>query len=159
GKDIVERVASIAALAACAIMLISSARGEAIFAAACGLATLGALVATRRFGIGSWGYSAIAALALVVAVAIIAIRFDVRRADPTLGFAAGAPRALVGVTQRIAADVPWMGTGAGTFATLVPIYRDIDDTIADSVAPTAAAAVAVELGRPMLVVIVIAVLA
>src|SRR5262249_55880051 len=44
-KDIIGRVASLAALGVCLIALISSRRSEAIFAAACGLATVGAVAA------------------------------------------------------------------------------------------------------------------
>ena len=46
-------------------------------------------------------------------------------------------------------DAPLVGTGAGTFAALAPIYREIDDPPPNSVAATAAAAFAIELGKPM----------
>lgn len=158
-SPVLARIVSLAALAACAIALVLSAKNGAMFATACGLATLGALVAIRRFSIGPWGYAAIAVVAVVVAVAVIAIRFDLGKTDPTLAFATGAPRSLVGVTQRIAAEAGWTGTGAGTFAALVPIYRDVDEAIAEAWAPTAAAAIAIEIGRPMLIIVVIAALA
>ncbi len=58
------------------------------------------------------------------------------------------------MSQRILGDAPLRGTGAGTFAAIAPIYRDIDDQTAISTAPTAAAAIAIELGRPMLWLIV-----
>jgi hypothetical protein len=48
------------------------------------------------------------------------------------------------------ADASWAGTGAGTFGDLIPIYRDLDDVIHGSAAPSAAATIAVELGRPAL---------
>jgi hypothetical protein len=46
------------------------------------------------------------------------------------------------------------GSGAGTFSALLPIYGDADDHAAKSAPPTAAA-IAVELGRPMLAVAVL----
>ena len=46
------------------------------------------------------------------------------------------------------ADAPLVGTGAGTFAALLPVYREtIDDS--SQVAPTTAATMAIELGAPM----------
>ena len=48
------------------------------------------------------------------------------------------------------------GTGAGTFAAIVPIYRDVYDPVT-STAPTAAPTLSIELGRPMLWLIVIAI--
>jgi hypothetical protein len=53
-------------------------------------------------------------------------------------------------------DAPILGTGAGTFAALAPLYREIDDPPSDSPSPTAAGAVAIELGKPMLWLIVAA---
>ena len=44
------------------------------------------------------------------------------------------------------------GTGAGTFAA-IPIYRDVDDPVTSTV-PAAAATLSIELGRPMLWLIV-----
>jgi len=55
------------------------------------------------------------------------------------------------------ADAPWTGTGAGTFAALAPIYRAAD-AAASAAAPTAAAAIAVELGRPLLWIMALAAL-
>jgi hypothetical protein len=52
-----------------------------------------------------------------------------------------------------------MGTGAGTFAAILPIYQDIDELASGSVAPTAAAAIAVEMGRPFLWAILLAAIA
>jgi FtsH-binding integral membrane protein len=46
-------------------------------------------------------------------------------------------------------DVRWTGVGAGCFNALLPIYRDVDDAAANE-APTTAALIAIELGRPAL---------
>jgi uncharacterized membrane protein YjjP (DUF1212 family) len=47
-------------------------------------------------------------------------------------------------------DAPVVGTGAGTFAAVAPIYREMDDPASGSVAATAAGTFAIELGQPML---------
>ena len=56
------------------------------------------------------------------------------------------------------ADSPWMGIGAGTFASLLPIYQGAGDTMINPAAPTAAVEIAIELGRPMLWALILAVL-
>ena len=63
------------------------------------------------------------------------------------------------VTQRLLAETSWTGTGAGTFAAVLPIYQNIDELTTGEIAPTAAAAIAVEMGRPIFWVILAAVIA
>jgi hypothetical protein len=54
-------------------------------------------------------------------------------------------------------EAKWEGSGAGSFEALLPIYRDTDE--ADSLGiPTAAAAIAIEMGQPFLWTCVIVVL-
>jgi hypothetical protein len=119
-------------------------------ALAFGLATLIGAVAVRRFDLGPWGCSAIVATAVLVAATLVALQAGSRKVDLTLAFAAARPASSVPVAERILADAPRTGTGAGTFFALVPIYRSSSDLDVAAVAPTAAAAVAVEMGRPML---------
>jgi hypothetical protein len=52
-------------------------------------------------------------------------------------------------------EIGWLGTGAGTFAVVLPIYGNIE-VAAGNVAPTAAAAIAIEMGKPFLWVAVMA---
>jgi hypothetical protein len=47
----------------------------------------------------------------------------------TLAFASG-----IFDLRHILADAPWTGTGAGTFASLLPICQDAGDTVANPVA-------------------------
>ena len=58
------------------------------------------------------------------------------------------------MSQRILDDAPLAGTGAGTFAAIAPIYHNAGNQVAHFTAPTAAAAVGIELGRPILLIIV-----
>jgi len=44
------------------------------------------------------------------------------------------------------AETRWAGTGAGTFAAVLPIYQGIDELGIGQIAPTAAAAIAIEMG-------------
>jgi hypothetical protein len=79
--------------------------------------------------------------------------------DLTLAFATHAPAPLIAVTRRVLTETGWAGTGAGTFAAVLPIYRDIDALATGPIAPTAVAAIAVEMGRPFLWVILVAAIA
>jgi uncharacterized membrane protein len=150
-------IACFAAFAACATAVAWMGGHEAIFAAVCGLATLVTVISIRRLGLGPWGSAAIGVAAVVVALAVVASRPGLTGKELTLAFAEqGAAR--VAAAQAMLADAQWSGSGAGTFTALLPIYRELDDTLPITSAPTSAAAIAIELGRPMLWVIVLAAL-
>jgi hypothetical protein len=149
-------VACLVAVAICSSAVIVGATKQAYFAVACGIATFAIAVIIRRFAFGPWGYSAIVSTALVVVFAAVAIQPDGRTVGLTLAFATHAPAPLITVTQRVLAETSWAGTGAGTFAAVLPIYRGIDEMATGPTAPTAVAAIAVGLGRPFLWAIVIA---
>ena len=125
-----------------------------MFAAAYGFGALIAIVIIRRLDFGSWGIAAIAVPAIGLAVLLIASEPGLRTKGIALAFAAPSSPALTSASQRLLDDTAWTGTGAGTFAAIMPIYRDIDDPQA-STAPTAIAALSIELGRPMLWLIVV----
>ena len=141
-------LASLFSFATCWIAISFNATGPLIFAIICGLATLIIVVSIRRLGLGSWGCSAIIATAMVAVISIVVVHLPTRTTDLTLAFVTPGP--LVSITGHILADGTWIGTGAGTFAALLPIYRDVDDLAASSAAPSTAAAIAVEMGRPFL---------
>jgi hypothetical protein len=67
----------------------------------------------------------------------------------TLALAGTSNTTLVALSERVLYDAPLVGTGAGTFAAFAPIYRQMDDPPPGSTAATAAAALAIELGKPM----------
>ena len=145
-----------AALVLCCMALFFNAAINAIFAIIGGVLMLIAVGVIRRFGGDTRGFSTIALPAVIAVVLLIANAPGVRTVDLSLGFATHPSSLSVLLTQRILADVPWTGIGAGNFAAISPIYRDIEDA-ATIVAPTAAAAIVVELGRPMLWAIVAAI--
>lgn len=134
----------------CCLAVFTSATREAYFALACGIATLVLATIMRRFRFDVWGYSAIISIAVIIGIAVLALRPNERMVDLTVAFANSPQTPMVVLTQRILAETSWLGTGAGTFATILPIYRDIDELTAGNTAPTAAAAIAIEMGRPFL---------
>jgi hypothetical protein len=142
----------------CLAAIVVGATNKAVFAVFCGIAILAAVPFIRRYRLGPWGYAAIISAALVVAIAAVALQPGKRINDLTLAFSAPAPAPLIAVTQRILAETSLSGTGAGTFFAVLPMYRDIDQLNAGDRAPTAAAAISVEMGRPFLWAAVVALL-
>ena len=102
----------------------------------------------RRFSLGPWGIAAIISITCSLRLLLLLSNPAIRTVDLTLAFATQAPTPLITVTQRLLAETSWAGTGAGTFAAVLPIYRNIDELATGDIAPTAAAAIAVEMGRP-----------
>jgi hypothetical protein len=147
------------ALALCVIALALDLTIRLLVSVAYGLGTLLAVVAVRRSGLGSWGCMAIATTAGVIAIVLVVSQPPLHATDLTLAFAADTSGTLVSAAQHIMADAPWMGTGAGTFNSLLPIYQDAGDMKDDPIAPTVAAKIAIELGRPMLWAVILVVLA
>jgi hypothetical protein len=138
----------LAGLAICLLAVIIDATGATYFAVIFAVATFVAAGIIRRFGLGSWGIAAIVSIIMLAALAAVAVQPSIRTLDFTLAFAAHARTALIAVTQRVVSETAWTGTGAGTFAAILPIYGDIDELATGHIAPTAAAAIAVEMGRP-----------
>jgi hypothetical protein len=136
------------AYSVCCFALIFGATSEAYFAVACGLAVLAAAFIVRQFRLGPWGVSAVISVTLVVAIA--AISSNSQSMGLMLGFATHAPAPMLALTQRILTEANWVGTGAGTFGAVLPIYRDIDELGTGSIPPTAVAAITVEMGWPFL---------
>jgi hypothetical protein len=138
------------ALGICAAGLIPGATYWTIFAVGCGLLALGCVWIIRRFTLRPWGARAIWAIGLGAAIFFAASHSAERDRSVPLAFAAAPSPLLTALSERVLEDAPLVGTGAGTFAALARIYREIDDPAASTSAATTTAAVAIELGEPML---------
>ncbi len=92
---------------------------------------------------------------LGIALFVMAYHPPERGAGIPLAYAESST-ALITLSQRILEDAPLLGTGAGTFAALAPIYREIDDPPSGPVAATTASTFAIELGKPLLWLITLA---
>ena len=140
-----------AALVICIAALALNAKATVLVATAYGAGALGAVVFVRRLGLGPWGILAIVLPGVALTAFLIA-------GNPALGtrsfcliFATQSSDTLTSTSQRILADTPPWGIGAGGFSAITPIYKDINETTWQSAgAPTAAAAAAIELGTPLL---------
>lgn len=147
-----------AAFVICCAAVFFDAANNAIVAMSCGIIILISVVVVRRLGVDRKGFLTIGLPAIIAAMLLIANAPRIRTTDLSLAFATRPSASLISLTQRILGDIPWTGIGAGNFAAITPIYRDIDDA-PTTVAPTAAAAIAIELGRPMLWGIMVAITA
>jgi hypothetical protein len=142
-------VACSAALTICGAAVMLGATRQVLFATGYGILALACVMIIRRFALGLFGTIGIAVSALGIAILLVAAHPAERRTSVPLAFAGASSPSLTALSKRVLNDAPLVGTGAGTFAALAPIYREIDDPPPNSVAATAAAAFAIELGKPM----------
>jgi len=149
-------VACTAAFAICGAVLLFGAPREIFIATAYGVFALTCITIIRRFALGAIGTAAIAAPALAAAILLLAYHPAERGTSVLLAFAGTSDPSLIALSGRLLHDAPLLGTGAGTFAALAPIYREIDDPPAGSTAATAGAVFAIELGKPMFWLITVA---
>ena len=142
-------VACSAALTSCGAAVMLSATREILVATGYGILAMACVSIIRRFALGPIGTTAIAAPALGAAILLLAYHTAERGTSMTLALAGPSNPTLVALSERVLYDAPLVGTGAGTFAAFAPIYRQMDDPPPGSTAATAAAALAIELGKPM----------
>jgi hypothetical protein len=110
--------------------------------------TFGSVQAIRRVGMASWAIAIFAATIMTAAAMIVLWRYDSSRTlSPFLQFATAASPDAISVAQRILLDTGWLGTGAATYAPLLPIYQELGSSITKP--PSTASAFAIELGWPM----------
>lgn len=125
----------------CATALLIRGEAGAIVAALFGVTVLGAIFVIHRWSPGPWGKAGLAVSAIVVllgGIAIVPIRQDI-------DFAVAWSMQSQIAAERMLADVPFAGSGAGTYNALLPIYRDV--TSHASQPPAAAAIITIEMGR------------
>ena len=125
--------------------LANSATLNVALTAAFGVLAFGSVQAIRRAGVAGWA-TGILITTLVVATAMIILwRYDSNGVrSPFLQFATSASPDAILAAQRILLDTSWLGTGAATYASLLPIYGS-----SVTGAPSSVATLAIELGWPM----------
>jgi hypothetical protein len=147
--DLIGMSPSLVACGICGLSLVIFARAPIGISAATGLATFIILMILRRLGFGVWTGNTIAAvtIGITVIIAIVASESHAASDDAVLRYAWHSPSSLIPMTQRIIGDTGWAGSGAGTFELLLPIYGGASGGAS---APSAAAKITIELGRPVL---------
>jgi hypothetical protein len=67
--------------------------------------------------------------------------------SPLLQFASTSSPEAISTMQRMLSDTRWLGTGAGTFGAVLPIYQDLGSSLTSP--PSTVLGFAIELGLPM----------
>jgi hypothetical protein len=104
-----------------------------------------AVFAIRKWFYGIWGTAGVLAAAAILFLASFTLVPMRPNTDLTVALSGDSEAA----TERMLQDVRLAGSGAGTYAVLLPIYQDIGTT-ASRERPTTAAAIAIEMGRTFL---------
>lgn len=138
-------------LCVCTMATLLHANPAVFVAAAGGAGVVIAIFVIRRWLLGAWGMAGLAAVAAIGALGIFAtIPINNRAA---VAFSTQKEAA----TERMLSDLSPIGSGAGTFNALLPIYQDFG-TANSRESPTAAAAIEIEMGRVFLYALVVATL-
>lgn len=127
-----------------ATVLVKGGTSIAI-AAVLGTGIVLAVFAIRNWFYGVWGTAGVLATTAVLFLAAFTLLPIRQNTDLTIALSGPSQAA----TERMLQDTGLAGSGAGTFAALLPIHRDIG-AIASRERPTAAAAIAIEMGRTFL---------
>lgn len=142
----------LAAFIVSTLVVVITMQYAAWIAVAYSLAVILGVAIIRRFEFGAWGIAALAALPVGLGVLLISHQPNLQSDGPALAFTSPTSPALISASQRMLADTPWSGVGAGAFAAISPVYRNIDDPPMPQ-PPNAVTGLLVELGIPMTVII------
>lgn len=151
---LVPLAATVACFAICVLATIVAGSEQAIFAAACGFAVVAIIQFVRRIGLDWRAAATMAGAAVVAAAVIVSTKAHPTLANFSMRYAARAPADDISVADRVVGEVGLGGSGAGTFSAIYRLYASGDTASTNISAPTSAAQIAIELGRPMLWVIV-----
>jgi hypothetical protein len=113
---------STALMICCGVELFGATR-EILIATAYGMFALLCISLIHRFALRAVGTAAIAAPALGAAILLLAYHPVERGTSVPLAFTGASNTSLIALNERVLYDAPFVGTGAGTFAALAPIYR------------------------------------
>lgn len=138
-------LALLAMLICLVAILLRNSSGIAI-AALLGTGLLFTVFAIRKWFYRIWGMAGVLATAAVVFLASLTFVPMKKNTDLTIALSMQDHAA----TERMLQDAGLAGSGAGAYAVLLPIHRDMG-TMALRERPTAAAAIAIEMGRTFLV--------
>jgi hypothetical protein len=154
-RDAAQSAVIVFACVGCGIICgsaIIASGASSVFAASCTVALPILIGGARRLGCSPPMVAVLVAAILLIPLSVVLSRSE-PSGDLANRFASSGANPAVG---RMLADAPLIGSGAGTFSALLPVYGATDDKNKTADAPTAAAQIAIELGRPALVLIILA---
>ena len=137
----------LAGSASCLGAIIVAGRTNTLILAGFGIAVILLVGASRLIAPRPAALGVLFAIFALAVTGTIALRFEDNSAlIAILRFAASASTDSLSVTQHAFADLKWVGSGVGTFDTLVPIYREFGGRPVVEPASTIAK-IAIEWGR------------
>lgn len=134
------------AMLICLVAILVRSSSSIAIAALLGTGLLFTVFAIRKWFYRIWGMAGVLATAAVVFLASLTFVPMKKNTDLTIALSMQDHAA----TERMLQDAGLAGSGAGAYAVLLPIHRDMG-TMALRERPTAAAAIAIEMGRTFLV--------
>jgi hypothetical protein len=135
-------------LLVCIVGLGVSATFNNVLVVAFGVVAFISVQIIRRAGLAGWATATFVATMTVAAAMIVLWRYNsTSPLSPFLQFATAPSANAISVARRMLADTSWLGTGAGTYAQLLPVYQELGSSITSP--PSTAVAFAIELGWPM----------
>jgi hypothetical protein len=146
---------SLLALAVCTSAVLFSGQRQVMFAMSCGILTILWVQTVRRIGLGTWFRAASATIVVGIALLIVLSQTGASTVGPYLRYANSTSPDELAIAQRMLSDASWTGSGAGTFAALVPVYSGGEVALGAAGAPTLAAKAIIELGWPALATIIL----
>lgn len=134
------------AMLICLVAILVRSSSSIAIAALLGTGLLFTVFTIRKWFYRIWGMAGVLATAAVVFLASLTFVPMKKNTDLTIALSMQDHAA----TERMLQDAGLAGSGAGAYAVLLPIHRDMG-TMALRERPTAAAAIAIEMGRTFLV--------
>ncbi|MBH5398246.1 hypothetical protein HZZ13_10645 [Bradyrhizobium sp. CNPSo 4010] len=150
-KQVSIQLATTLSFALLATLLCLSAvlaRGDGTGIAIAALLGVGIVLAAfviQNWFYGIWGMASVLATAAILHLAAFTVLPVRQNADLAIALSTHH----VAATERMLQDTGQAGSGAGTYVALLPIHRDIGATLSQE-RPTAAAAIAIEMGHAFL---------
>ena len=130
----------------CLSAVLATGDGTGItIAALFGVGLVLAVFLIQNWFYGIWGMASVLATATVFYLAAFTLLPVRQNSDLPIALSAHH----VAATERMLQDTGTAGSGAGTYVALLPIHRDIDAALSEE-RPTAAAAIAIEMGHTFL---------
>lgn len=146
-------VAAVTAAIVCFVMALATViifmpRAQ-LLANLMGLGTFLLIVGFRRAGV-SVKAGFLIPMATLGIPAVIGLQTSTNaNLDISLRYAVDTAAPILETAQRILSDVGWLGSGAGTFAAIAPLYGQVPQQSDLLIAPTSVAASVIGFGRPL----------
>jgi hypothetical protein len=153
GRILAEFSAGCVALAICLVTAAIFVPNFVLIAGLCGLVPIMLVTFLHHVAMRRWDACIVVGLGIIAAAVLVTNQLQKSSGNMAVRIAASASKEQIAIVERMMSDAGPLGTGAGTYRVLVPIYRGIDDPPVVFMPPTSAAAIAVEWGRSAVVAI------